>query len=69
MSSLEDIMFNIEIRRLEEGLETTIRSNPKSRKNADLRNLHKNKYLNGVFTANKYINAISSTLEKKTKPK
>ena len=48
MSTLEDIIldFDLEMRRLEEGLETTIGSNPKSRLNTDLRDLYKTKYLN-----------------------
>ena len=57
------------MRRLEEGLETTRGSNPKSRKNTDLRDLYKTKYLNGIFTAIEYINAISSTIGKENKTK
>ena len=71
LSSLEDIIldFDLEIRRLEERLITTRGSNPKSRKNADLRNQYKTKYLNRVFTAIEYINAISSTIGKEKKRK
>ena len=71
LSSLEAkiLDFDLEIRRLEEGLETTRGSNPKSRKNTDLRNQYKTKYLNGVFTAIEYINAISSTIGKENKTK
>ena len=71
LSSLEDIIldFDLEIRRLEEGLLIARGSNPKSRKNADLRIQYKNKYLNRVFTAIEYINAISSTIGKENKTK
>ena len=71
LSSLEDIIldFDLEMRRLEEGLLITRGSNPKSRKNADLRIQYKNKYLNRVFTAIEYINAISSTIGKQNKTK
>ena len=62
--NLENVMsdYDLEVRRLVDGLETTRNPNPKSRLNAELRTEYKTKYLNGTYTAIEYLNFISLTI-------
>ena len=64
VTNLDKVMsdYDLEFRRLIDGLETTRNPNPKSRLNAELRSEYKTKYLNGTYTAIEYLNFISLTI-------
>ena len=61
MSAMNKVMsdYDLEVKRLNDGLEITRLPKIKSRKNAELRTEYKTKYLNRIYSPLEYINAIS----------
>ena len=66
MSSMDKVMsdYDLEIKRLDEGLQITRTPKVKTRLNVDLRLHYKTKYLNKEYSPSEYINSISSTVGK-----
>ena len=56
--------YDLEIKRLDEGLQIPRTPKVKTRLNADLRLHYKTKYLNKEYSPSEYINSISSTIGK-----
>ena len=64
MSAMDKVLsdYDLEVRRLDNGLEITRLHKLKSRKNAELRTEYKTKLLNKIYSPLEYINAISLTI-------
>ena len=64
MSTMDKVKsdYDLEVKRLDDGLEITRLPKIKSRKNAELRTQYKTKYLNRIYSPLEYINAISLTI-------
>ena len=69
LSSLNNIMndYDLEQRRLENGLEISRPPELKNRLKKALRNEYKTKYLNGTYTALELVNCISQTIGRENK--
>ena len=69
MSLMNNVLsdYDLEIRRLDNGLETTRGPKLITRLNADLRTKYKTKYLNKTYTPLEYINCISLTIGSENK--
>ena len=64
VTHLDTVMsdYDLEVKRLINGLQTTRNPNLKSRLDAELRTQYKTKYLNGTYTTIEYLNFISLTI-------
>ena len=69
MSVMNNVLsdYDLEIRRLDNGLETTRGPKLITRLNADLRTKYKTKYSNKTYTPLEYINCISLTIGSESK--
>ena len=65
MTYLENVMsdYDLEYRRLSDGLETTRIPSLRSRLNSQLRTNYKTRFLNGTYTTVQYLNFVSLTIE------